>query len=145
MKYSSTAITTTLASSERNNLGHRGIPTLDPDKCHRLSWVAGTTYALAIGGSVFLLDAWVPRLTSTGDVPAIPQDLVDLAPAAITPALFVPSHHDNWLPGLTASTANYDRPLPAELARIASARRPELRTLHDLADYLRPGRLTFTF
>ncbi|MGO4617140.1 MBL fold metallo-hydrolase [Nocardia sp. 2YAB30] len=297
-----------------------------------LSWVGCTTYALAIGGSVFLLDAWVPRLTSAGYVPATPQDLVDLSPAAIfvghghfdhagdagrvaqasgaavhgtaehcanisaqvsdptfptvahgdseapigarydftvgavevtairhlhsartppdpagrsprflprpelgvvlthppslsgvlqgaprlldaeggvllyqfrvpglslvwhdstgpltehaphvfdtlaalpaidvqigavqgynqisnglrdprtylealTPAVFVPSHHDNWLPGLTASAANYDPPLRAELARIASARRPELRTLHDPADYVRPGRLTFT-
>ncbi|MFI5539828.1 MBL fold metallo-hydrolase [Nocardia sp. NPDC051900] len=296
-----------------------------------LSWVGCTTFALAIGGSVFLLDAWVPRLTSTGYVPATPQDLVDLAPAAIfighghfdhaadagriaqasgavvhgtaehcasiaaqvadpafptavhgdagtaigtredfavgavevsvvrhlhsartpsdpvggsprffprpqpgivlthpptlsgllqgvprlrdpeggvllyqfrvpglclvwhdstgplterapqvfdtlaalpatdvqigavqgynqisnglrdprtyiealTPALFVPSHHDNWLPGLTASAATYDAPLRAELERISAPRRPELRTLHDPADYVRPQRLTF--
>ncbi|WP_280294729.1 MBL fold metallo-hydrolase [Nocardia abscessus] len=296
-----------------------------------LSWVGCTTYAMAIGGSVFLLDAWVPRLTSTGYVPATPQELVDLAPAAIfighghfdhagdagriaqasgatvhgtaehcaaitaqltdaafptvhhgdadtaigtradctvgtvevtvirhlhsartppdpvsrsprffprpepgvvlahpptlsgllqglprlrdpeggvllyqfrvpgfclvwhdstgplteraphvfdvlaalpatdvqigavqgynqisnglrdprtyiqalTPAVFVPSHHDNWLPGLTASAANYDPPLRAELDKIAAAHRPELRALHDPADYVRPQRLTF--
>ncbi|WP_280242162.1 MBL fold metallo-hydrolase [Nocardia abscessus] len=296
-----------------------------------LSWVGCTTYAMAIGGSVFLLDAWVPRLTSTGYVPATPQELVDLAPAAIfighghfdhagdagriaqasgatvhgtaehcaaitaqltdaafptvhygdadtaigaradctvgtvevtvirhlhsartppdpvsrsprfiprpepgvvlahpptlsgllqglprlrdpeggvllyqfrvpgfclvwhdstgplteraphvfdvlaalpatdvqigavqgynqisnglrdprtyiqalAPAVFVPSHHDNWLPGLTASAPNYDPPLRAELDKIATARRPELRALHDPADYVRPQRLTF--
>ncbi|BDU00237.1 MBL fold metallo-hydrolase [Nocardia sputorum] len=296
-----------------------------------LSWVGCTTFALAIGGSVFLLDAWVPRLTSTGYVPATPQQLVDLAPAAIfighghfdhagdagriaqatgatvhgtaehcatveaqvtdptfplaphgdaataigaredrtvgavevtvirhrhsartppdpvggsprffprpepgvvlthpptlsgllqglprlrdpeggvllyqfrvpgfslvwhdstaplterapqvfdafaalpatdvqigavqgynqisnglrdprtyiealRPALFVPSHHDNWLPGLTASAGTYDAPLRAELDKIPAARRPELRPLHDPADYIRPQRLTF--
>ncbi len=48
-----------------------------------LAWVGCTTYALAMGGSVFLLDAWVPRLTNPGYVPATPQDLADLAPAAI--------------------------------------------------------------
>lgn len=308
--------------------GESGAPR--PDRVV-LSWIGCTTYAVAIGGSVFLLDAWVPRLTSTGYVPATPQDLVDLAPAAIfighghfdhagdaariaqasgatvhgtaehcatiaaqvadpafataahgdagtpigtrddftvgavevtivrhlhsartrpdpiersprffprpqpgivlahpptfsgllqgvprlrdpeggvllyqfrvpgftltwhdstgplteraphvfdilaalpstdvqigavqgynqisnglrdprtyiqalTPALFVPSHHDNWLPGLTASAATYDAPLRAELHRIPAARRPDLRTLHDPSDYVRPQRLTF--
>ncbi|WP_345495147.1 MBL fold metallo-hydrolase [Nocardia callitridis] len=57
-----------------------GVP--HPDRVV-LSWVGCTTYALAMGGSVFLLDAWVPRLTSVGYVPATPQDLVDLAPEAI--------------------------------------------------------------
>ncbi|MEW1735448.1 MBL fold metallo-hydrolase [Nocardia beijingensis] len=296
-----------------------------------LSWVGCTTYALAMGGSVLLLDAWVPRLTSTGYVPATPQDLVDLAPAAIfighghfdhaadagriaaasgavvhgtaehcaniaaqvedpafptaahgdadtaigaredctvgavrvsvvrhlhsartppdpvdgsprffprpepgivlthpptprgllqslprlrdpeggvllyqfrvpgfalvwhdstgplterapqvfdtlaalpatdvqigavqgynqisnglrdprtyiqalSPGLFVPSHHDNWLPGLTASAATYDAALRAELERIPAPRRPQLRVMHDPADYVHPQRLTF--
>ncbi|WP_280478645.1 MBL fold metallo-hydrolase [Nocardia asiatica] len=296
-----------------------------------LSWVGCTTYAMAIGGAVFLLDAWVPRLTSTGYVPATPQDLVDLAPEAIfighghfdhagdagriaqasgatvhgtaehcanitaqltdatfptahhgdahtaigaradftvgaveitvirhlhsartppaptdgsprlfprpepgivlahpptlsgllqgiprlrdpeggvllyqfrvpglslvwhdstgplterapqvldvlaalpatdvqigavqgynqisnglrdprtyiqalAPTVFVPSHHDNWLPGLTAGAANYDPALRAELHKIAAARRPELRALHDPSDYVRPQRLAF--
>ncbi|NKY30605.1 MBL fold metallo-hydrolase [Nocardia gamkensis] len=63
---------------------------------------------------------------------------------ALSPGLFVPSHHDNWLPGLTASAATYDAPLRAELDKIPAARRPELRALHDPADYIRPQRLTFT-
>lgn len=61
----------------------------------------------------------------------------------LRPKLFVPSHHDNWLPGLTASAATYDTPLHAELARLAPDRRPELRALHDPVDYLSPQRLTF--
>jgi hypothetical protein len=63
---------------------------------------------------------------------------------ALSPGLFVPSHHDNWLPGLTASAATYDAPLRAELDKISAARRPELRALHDPADYIRPQRLTFS-
>ncbi|MEU0506332.1 MBL fold metallo-hydrolase [Nocardia sp. NPDC005998] len=62
---------------------------------------------------------------------------------AIRPELFVPSHHDNWLPGLTASAATYDAPLRGELARIAADRRPQLRPMHDPFDYLSPHRLTF--
>lgn len=62
---------------------------------------------------------------------------------ALNPGVFVPSHHDNWLPGLTASAATYDAPLRAELARIPAPRRPELRVMHDPADYVHPQRLTF--
>ncbi|MEV6279863.1 MBL fold metallo-hydrolase [Nocardia sp. NPDC051832] len=62
---------------------------------------------------------------------------------ALGPALFVPTHHDNWLPGLTSAAAAYDPALLAELARIPSGARPELRSLHDPADYLNPARLTF--
>ncbi|WP_194818703.1 MBL fold metallo-hydrolase [Nocardia sp. XZ_19_385] len=62
---------------------------------------------------------------------------------ALGPALFVPTHHDNWLPGITSSAAAYDPPLQAELARIPSGSRPELRSLHDPVDYLNPARLTF--
>ncbi|MGW0249076.1 MBL fold metallo-hydrolase [Nocardia goodfellowii] len=62
---------------------------------------------------------------------------------ALRPSLFVPTHHDNWLPGLTSSAATYDPPLRAELARLPSGSRPELRSLHDPADYLNPARLTF--
>ncbi|MGN2639090.1 MBL fold metallo-hydrolase [Nocardia takedensis] len=60
---------------------------------------------------------------------------------ALAPALFVPTHHDNWLPGLTAPAATYDRALHAEVARVGSA--PRVRTLHDRIDYVRPERLTF--
>lgn len=62
---------------------------------------------------------------------------------AVAPTMFVPSHHDNWLPGVTAGAAAYDPPLLGELARIPAAARPELRSLHDPADYLRPELLTF--
>ncbi|MBF6195850.1 MBL fold metallo-hydrolase [Nocardia implantans] len=62
---------------------------------------------------------------------------------ALRPGLFVPSHHDNWLPGLTASAATYDAPLRAELERIPAPRRPQLRVMHDPADYVHPQRLTF--
>ncbi|WP_280446863.1 MBL fold metallo-hydrolase [Nocardia brasiliensis] len=63
---------------------------------------------------------------------------------ALAPRVFVPAHHDNWLPGVTAGAATYDPPLLAELARIPAAARPELRSLHDPADYIRPELLTFT-
>lgn len=62
---------------------------------------------------------------------------------AIAPALFVPSHHDNWLPGLTASAATYDTPLHREFTRLPAQSRPELRLMHDPTDYLNPSRLTF--
>ncbi len=62
---------------------------------------------------------------------------------AVRPRLFVPAHHDNWLPGFTAPAATYDAPLRAELDRIPAEYRPELRSLLDPADYLAPGRLTF--
>ncbi len=54
---------------------------------------------------------------------------------AIRPELFVPSHHDNWFPGFTASAASYDIPLRRELARIPTDYRPDLRPLHDPVDY----------
>ncbi|MGK8464796.1 hypothetical protein [Nocardia cyriacigeorgica] len=63
---------------------------------------------------------------------------------AIRPKIFVPAHHDNWLPGFTAPAATYDLPLRAELDRIPAEHRPELRALLDPADYISPGRLTFT-
>ncbi|WP_225730665.1 MULTISPECIES: MBL fold metallo-hydrolase [unclassified Nocardia] len=62
---------------------------------------------------------------------------------AIAPAVFIPAHHDNWLPGITAPAAGYDSPLHAEFARIPSGARPELRLMHDPTDYLNPGRSTF--
>ncbi|MFD3745449.1 MBL fold metallo-hydrolase [Nocardia sp. NPDC058633] len=62
---------------------------------------------------------------------------------ALAPSVFVPSHHDNWLPGLTASAATYDTPLHSEFARLPASSRPELRLMHDPSDYLNPSRLTF--
>ncbi|MFI7671598.1 MBL fold metallo-hydrolase [Nocardia sp. NPDC049526] len=63
---------------------------------------------------------------------------------AIRPELFVPTHHDNWLPGITACAATYDNPLRGELARIPTDHRPDLRPLHDPVDYVNPHRLTFS-
>src|SRR5690606_25611483 len=63
---------------------------------------------------------------------------------ALSPTVFVPTHHANWLPGLTASSAAYDPPLAAELDRIGAPLRPRLLALHDPRDYVAPHRLTFT-
>lgn len=48
-----------------------------------LSWFGVTNYAVAMGGRVFLLDAWVPRGTHTGYLPTSARELVRLAPEAI--------------------------------------------------------------
>ncbi|MBB5911861.1 hypothetical protein BJY24_000728 [Nocardia transvalensis] len=63
---------------------------------------------------------------------------------AVRPRVFAPSHHDNWLPVMTARGEAFREPLRAELARIPADRRPELRMLTDRDDYLAPARLTFT-
>ncbi|MFD6392900.1 hypothetical protein ACWF9G_13605 [Nocardia sp. NPDC055029] len=63
---------------------------------------------------------------------------------AVRPKVFVPSHHDNWLPGFTARGATYAETLRTELDRIPTGSRPELRFLSDPHDYIRPDRLTFT-
>ncbi|MBF6435129.1 MBL fold metallo-hydrolase [Nocardia cyriacigeorgica] len=62
---------------------------------------------------------------------------------AIRPKIFVPAHHDNWLPGFTAPAATYDQPLRSELDRIPADRRPELHALLDPTDYIAPALLTF--
>lgn len=62
---------------------------------------------------------------------------------ALRPRIFVPAHHDNWLPGLTASAAAYDRVWHEEVARIPAAYRPRVWSLHDPGDYIDPARLTF--
>ncbi|MFF0494085.1 MBL fold metallo-hydrolase [Nocardia sp. NPDC004068] len=63
---------------------------------------------------------------------------------ALRPAVFAPSHHDNWFPIMTTRGAAYREPLREELSRIPAERRPELRMLLDRDDYLAPARLTFT-
>ncbi len=62
---------------------------------------------------------------------------------SLRPRIFVPTHHDNWLPGLTAPAAAYDRVWHKEMARISAAHRPQVRSLHDPGDYVDPTRLTF--
>ncbi len=62
---------------------------------------------------------------------------------ALAPALFVPSHHDDWAFGITTKAERYRAPFAAELARIPAARRPPVRFITDPGDYVRPERLTF--
>lgn len=62
---------------------------------------------------------------------------------ALAPKVFVPSHHDNWAPGVTTRGENYRPLVEEELGRIPPERRPVLRFVSDPEDYLRPGALTF--
>ncbi|MFB8009277.1 MBL fold metallo-hydrolase [Nocardia sp. NPDC056000] len=48
-----------------------------------LSWFGCASFAVALGGSVFLLDAWVPRGATSGYVPTTPAEVAALRPAAI--------------------------------------------------------------
>ncbi|MEC3915138.1 MBL fold metallo-hydrolase [Nocardia sp. CDC160] len=62
---------------------------------------------------------------------------------ALRPKVFVPNHHDNWLPFMTARGEAFRTPVHAELARMPETERPEIRMLFDRDDYLAPGRLSF--
>lgn len=62
---------------------------------------------------------------------------------ALRPKVFVPNHHDNWLPVMTARGEAFRNPVHEELARIPEDARPEIRMLFDRADYLWAGRLAF--
>lgn len=55
---------------------------VDPSKAI-LSWFGVTNFAMAIGGAVVLLDAWVPRGMFSGRVPTSPAELAALAPSHI--------------------------------------------------------------
>lgn len=57
---------------------------------------------------------------------------------ALRPRTFVPSHHDDWLPGITGPGAGFRAPLEAELAALPPGQRPEVRFLEDPRDYVRP-------
>ncbi len=48
-----------------------------------LSWFGVAGFALAAGGRVLLLDAWIPRGLARSQVPATVEDLVALAPDAL--------------------------------------------------------------
>ncbi|MBL1080002.1 MBL fold metallo-hydrolase [Nocardia sp. 2] len=62
---------------------------------------------------------------------------------ALRPKVFVPNHHDNWLPVFTARGEAFRTPLHDEIARLPEAERPEIRMFLDPADYLASGRLAF--
>jgi len=60
---------------------------------------------------------------------------------ALRPSVFVPSHHDNWLPPVSAPAAAYEPRLREAVASLPNS--PEVRMLVDPTDYLRPSLLTF--
>lgn len=62
---------------------------------------------------------------------------------AIHPKVFVPSHHDNWAPGVSTRAEHYRPVIEAELAKIDPEDRPTLRFIGDPQDYVRPEVLTF--
>ncbi|MDN4173271.1 MBL fold metallo-hydrolase [Nocardioides sp. SOB77] len=70
------------------------------------------------------------------------RDPLDYA-EAVRSRVFVPSHHDNWLPPITAPASAYEQALREGLAAIPEARRPALRFVRDTRDYLDARRLTF--
>ena len=57
---------------------------------------------------------------------------------ALAPKTFLPSHHDDWLPGLTGPGSGFRAPLESELARIPAADRPKVIFLEDPRDYVKP-------
>lgn len=56
--------------------------TLRPDRVV-LSWFGVSNFAMAIGGHVVLLDAWIPKGEYSGYVPILPADLSAIRPEAI--------------------------------------------------------------
>jgi L-ascorbate metabolism protein UlaG (beta-lactamase superfamily) len=62
---------------------------------------------------------------------------------AIAPKLFVPTHHDDWLVGITTKGAAYEPYLRSELELIPAEQRPQVRFIADPHDYVRPDVLTF--
>ena len=57
---------------------------------------------------------------------------------ALRPKQFLPSHHDDWLPGITGPGAGFRAPLDAELAKLPAEQRPQVTFLEDPRDYVRP-------
>ncbi len=68
-----------------------------------------------------------------------PMDYVEAA----RPRVFVPCHHDNWLPGLSTSASSYEGRLRSAIADIPAAARPRLLFIKDPVDYVDPRPLTF--
>lgn len=60
----------------------------------------------------------------------------------LRPRLFVPGHHDNWLPPASSPASTYESRLREALAALPSGA-PKLRMLRDPDDYVNPERLTF--
>lgn len=70
------------------------------------------------------------------------RDPLDYA-AAVRGRVFVPTHHDNWLPPISVRATAYEGALREGIARIPARQRPRVRYLVDPDDYVAPGRLTF--
>ena len=62
--------------------------------------------------------------------------------SAMRPSLFVPNHHDDWLPVASVPAAQMADAFTTALAKAKP--RPKLRYLSDPSDYLRPSILTWT-
>jgi L-ascorbate metabolism protein UlaG (beta-lactamase superfamily) len=62
---------------------------------------------------------------------------------ALAPRIFVPTHHDDWLTGITSRGETHRTPLEDEMAKIPASRRPSLYFISDPLDYLRPAALTY--
>lgn len=62
---------------------------------------------------------------------------------AIGAKVYVPTHHDNWAPGITGRGEDYEPIIEEELAKIPPEDRPILRFIGDPQDYVRPEVLTF--
>jgi L-ascorbate metabolism protein UlaG (beta-lactamase superfamily) len=62
---------------------------------------------------------------------------------AIAPTTFVPTHHDDWLIGITTRGSAYRQPFETELRRLPPEQRPRVRFITDPLDYLEPRLLTF--
>lgn len=57
---------------------------------------------------------------------------------AVRPKVFIPAHHDNWLPPNVTTGEAYYEPLVAELENIPFARRPGLCFISDPDNYMAP-------
>jgi hypothetical protein len=68
-----------------------------------LSWFGCTSFALAMNGTVLLLDAWVPRGQHSGYVPTDPDEVAALAPEAI---LIGHGHFDHAADAATIAAAS---------------------------------------
>ncbi len=57
---------------------------------------------------------------------------------ALAPKVFIPSHHDNWAPGVSTRGDGYRPYIEQELAKIPAGVRPILQFIADPQDYLNP-------
>ncbi len=63
---------------------------------------------------------------------------------SLQPRVFVPTHHDNWLPPISSNASHYRKYLEKEFANIPVKKRPQLLFIQDPDDYVNPRKLTFS-